>query len=164
MINRATFYLSKSVPVSTVSYIYCDIMLCTFSTNTSHSVESSVVHDTNLTDGDYLSCVDFANSSATSITIRLSRKNGPFVMPMEILVSGQDLDCSPGGGVIVLASVLCRSAPCGHMNLCTKLRTFRGAACRFRCCENRQACETFFLHLTLKAYHRRTLCEVTVIY
>ena len=148
--------------MSAVSHIFHDIAICAFSMNINDSVESAIIHDTSFTDGDYLSCVELANSSATSITVRLSRKHGPFAMPTEILVSGHDLNCSPGGGLTVFVSALCRSAPCGALSVCTRLHTLPGTACKFHCCEKYQACETFFLHLTHIAQHKAKLCEVMI--
>ena len=151
----------QSVAVSAVSHIFYDIeMMCDLSMDISDNVESSVVHDTSLTDGDHLSCVELANSSATSIIVQLSRKNGPFAKPTKVLVSGQDLYCSPQGGLTVFASALCRSGPCGVASVCTRVHTLCGAPCKFRCCEKRQPYETFFLHLTQNAQHKANLCEV----
>ena len=153
-----------TVPVSAVSHMFHDIAMCAFSMNINDSVESVLIHDTNLTDGDLLSCVELANASAMSITVRLSRKHGPFAMPTEILVSGHDLNCSPEGGLTVFASALCRAAPCGVLSVCTRLHTLLGTACKFQCCEKYQACETFFLHLTHKAQHEAKLCDVTITF
>ena len=164
MTFKAILIYQQSVPVSAVSHIFYDMEICDLSMDISDSVERSVVHDAGLTDGDHLSCVELANSSAASVTVRLSRKNRPFTMPTKVLVSGQDLDCSPGGGLTVFASALCRSAPCGVLSVCTRVHTLRGTPCKFRCCEKHQACETFFLHLTHNAQQNANLCEVTTTF
>ena len=149
-------------PVSTASYVFDNITVCEYSVSANDNVETSAVLDTKLTDSDHLSCIEVNGLTAVPITVRVSRQGGIFTMPTEVLVYGKHLDCSPGGGLTVFASALCRSAPCGALSLCTRLHTLPETACRFRCCEQNQACETFFLHLALNAAHQKMLCEVTI--
>ena len=142
------------------SFKICCSVGCTFSTNTSHSVESSVGHDTSLTDDDYLICVELANSSLPVFRVKMDLSSFQWKSSCltRTLTAAQE---------VVYQSL---HPPCADQHpaaiwiFAQDSILFEGQPVGLGCCENHQACETFFLHPTLKAYHRPTLCEITIIY
>ena len=117
--------------------------------------------DLTLRDGNHASCLAIPDPSPSSIIVRLTRQGADLPRTTIVRVSVQDINCSPGEGLMVVTAAFCKMEPCGPRSLCTFLYSMPGEPCMLRCCDRGQPCGTFYIILQRHAIVG-TVCEINL--